>query len=38
MAVVELVTTRGGDLAGSFTVLSPGQARITPGPGRPGSS
>jgi hypothetical protein len=38
MAVMELVTSRGGDLVGSFTVLSPGQARITPGPGRrPGS-
>jgi len=37
-AVVELVTTRGDNLAGSFTVLSPGQARITPGPGRYGSS
>lgn len=38
MAVVDLVTTRGGDLAGSFTVLSPGQARITPGPARSGTS
>jgi len=32
-SVLDLVATRGEALRGSFTVLQPGHARITPGPG-----
>lgn len=35
-AVLEVVTANGDALAGSFTVLQPGHARITPGPPRTG--
>jgi len=34
-SVLELVTEQGEGLLGSFTVLQPGQARITPGTRRP---
>lgn len=35
-AVLDLVKANGEALAGSFTVLQPGHARITPGPPRSG--
>ena len=34
-SVLDLVATHGEALRASFTVLQPGQARITPGPGGP---
>lgn len=35
LAMLELVATHGEALRGSFTVVQPGQTRITPGPYRP---
>ncbi len=34
-SILDLVARYGEALHASFTVLQPGQARITPGPGRP---
>ncbi len=36
-SIVDLVATQGDTLRGSFTVVQPGQVRITPGPARSGS-
>jgi hypothetical protein len=36
LAVLELVATHGEALRGSFTVVQPGQTRITPGLRKPG--